>query len=95
MPTTTAEPEPEVPAPGLYELCSYTSEGGWRPTAMTTGGNTAVVLLSPVRPDPDRLEYSIQVLDLETGTAGPVLPLENAGDFDGWLLSVEEDGSLD
>ena len=92
VPTAAARPEPL--GPGLYLLCTYTAEDGWRPTAMAAGGNAAVVLLSPVPADPDRPACCIQTLDLETGTAGPILPLENAGDFDGCLLSIEDDGSL-
>ena len=92
VPTAAARPEPL--GPGLYLLCTYTAEDGWRPTAMAAGGNAAVVLLSPVPADPDRPACCIQTLDLETGTAGPILPLENAGDFDGYLLSIEDDGSL-
>ena len=92
--TTAAEPEPGPPAPGLYELCSYTAAGGYRPTTLSARGNQAVVLLCPIPADPERLTFSIQGLDLDTGAAGPILPLEESENFDGYLLSLEADGSL-
>ena len=92
--TTTREPDPATLGPGLYELCRYTADSGFRPVALAALGNRAVVLLCPVPADPAGLTYSIQTFDLDAGTAGPILPLEGSEQETGYRLSLEEDGSL-
>lgn len=90
--TTAAEPEP--PGPGLYELCSYTAVGGYRPATMAARGSEAVVLLWPITSEQECQTYYIQTLDLDAGTAGPICPLEGSEELDAYLLSIEDDGSF-
>lgn len=92
--TTATEPEPEPPGPGLYELCSYTAAGGYRPTTMVAQGNEAVVLLWSIASEQERQSVYMQVLDLDAGSAGPICLLEGAEELDAYLLSIEDDGSL-
>ena len=46
-PAPTPETEPEPPKTGLYELISYSAEGGYRPLSLSARGNEAAVLLCP------------------------------------------------
>ena len=93
--TTEASPtEPEAAEPGLYELCSYTEADGYRPITVAARGSEAAVLLNRWPADPDQTTCYLQLLNLDTGEAGEILPLEGSEDDDAFRITLEADETL-
>ena len=93
-PTAERPTEPEAPEPGLYELCSYTEANGYRPLTVAARGSEAAVLLNRWPADPDQTTCYLQLLNLDTGEASEILPLEGSEDDDAYRITLEADGTL-